>query len=455
MFALIITLGINIVFFQYFMPPLLLIAGILIILLFFRALHYYTFHWQYLPDNLFYKKIFRYSFLFRLLFVGYMYLLAQYLTGSVFKVPDAWTYHGVGADLVGHIFSGNFTAILEHKMAARSDWGYTFYTGLLYTIFGTNTLPVRLLNCLWGSLSVVFLARMAHILYGQRHARLTGIIAMLMPPLLFFGGIQIKETLMIWIVITVFYLAVLIVNRKKIHPVYIAIMVLLAFSLYFFRTFLAVLVMLSVGVYFSLNMLKNRKNKFFIGFYLILFLSGAFMLTDEFHFREAVVSTYESSGSIGERFLSSKTSMVGNLSYSQALVTPLIAGGSFFTPFPSFLYTEKRQKAVLAHFQNEVIRNLLYYFAVLGIVIAFRKKFRKSALFLSFTIGYIIVLAVAQNAFIDRFHLPAVPFIIIFMAVGFLESKPVWLKRWNTYLIIIFMVEVAWNLFKLQIRGLI
>ena len=204
LFSIIVTTGISLVFFRFFMPAGLMIAGLALVILFFYGLNYYSLNWRSVPPRSFEKKIFYYSFLFRFLFVLYLYLLTYIVDPASFpfeiNAADSWVYHNAAFKLEWTPFK-DYYEVLQKQMGATSDFGFPVYLSLIYKIFGLFTLPVRLINCLLGSLTVVYLSRIARSLFTENHARITGVIAMIFPSLLWFGAIQIKETLMIYFVI--------------------------------------------------------------------------------------------------------------------------------------------------------------------------------------------------------------------------------------------------------------
>lgn len=188
---------------------------------------------------------------------------------------------------------------------------------------------------------------------------------------------------------------------------------------------------------------------------LIIGLSvGLFFVYQSIDLSADVDSQYNDREDFMEGNLTDAQQRLGNVNYSNAFVTPFILTGAFFTPFPSFLYSESRQFGIIAHYQNEIVKNIMYYFGILGMIIILKKNFRKTILLTFFVLSYLFVLMTTANSFLDRFQLPNVPFIIIFMSVGLIDSDIKWKKGWNYYLILLFIVHATWTLFKLNIRGI-
>lgn len=72
----------------------------------------------------------------------------------------------------------------------------------------------------------------------------------------------------------------------------------------------------------------------------------------------------------------------------------------------------------------------------------------------SFTVAYLIVVALSAFAQSERFHLPALPFLLILAAYGLSNISNNEKKYFNWYLILLFFIFIAWNWFKMAGRGL-
>ena len=96
-------------------------------------------------------------------------------------------------------------------------------------------------------------------------------------------------------------------------------------------------------------------------------------------------------------------------------------------------------------------------FVLLGLYSALfvKKKWRDFALIGSFTVFYLLVVALSAFANSERFLLPALPGLLIMAAYGIseLNSKNYkWIKVW--YVVVVLM-QVGWAFFKLGSRGIV
>lgn len=453
-FAFAVSIGISVIFIPYAMPIGLLFAGLLIVILFFQGINYFSKKFYGLSAQKLDKQLFVYSLIFRLIFVGYLYLLTFILDPGNFPfeihAADSWVYHLAGKKLAEVGFNDYWNQ-LGQLMKGRADYGYPVFLSLIYKLFGNITLPVRIVHALLGSFSIVLLARIARMLFSNDHARFTGIIAMLMPSLLWYTGLQLKETLMMYLVILAIYHAVKMLSIRRVKLMSIIFLVLSSFLLFFFRTFLAVLLISSIFLFYFYN--KSRTGiRISV---LVLFILGLLFLVNRYNIQQEVFSQYYESQN--DYFNKSVQGDVINarISVKLALVTPFIISSAFVTPFPSFLTTETRQISIVNTFQNELVRNFMYYFYFVGLLLCFKKHGKKAVILIFFVMSYVAIVTFGGSSFQERFQLPGLPFIIILMSVGIVESKRSTLLKWQNYLYIILIAQVIWTLFKLNVRGLI
>ena len=96
----------------------------------------------------------------------------------------------------------------------------------------------------------------------------------------------------------------------------------------------------------------------------------------------------------------------------------------------------------------------MYFFMYVGLYFTFKNKFKEYIGILFFLISYLGVITSAANSFQARFHMPIIPFVVVFIGVGIVELGAKYRRTWWMYLIGIFMAQLAWTYFKLNIRGI-
>ncbi len=454
-FGWLIPVLLTLLFFNYYMPPGILIAGLLSVFLFFVSLHFFSHRWFYMSVNAMEWRVFFVSLVIRVAYMIFQYGLTYYLDFNSFPfeifAADSIGYHEVGKTLMRAPFL-EWSELLKMNMKSTSDYGYPFYQGVIYSIFGPSTVAVRLINCVIGSVTVILLGRIASIIWDDAHAKWVLINAMIFPSLVWYCGVQLKETLMLFLIVLSFYLVYAQKKRDGIHFLQALLAFLICFSLFYFRTFLAVLVLLSL----ILTFLPERSNKMSVLYLvipilaLIVFLGVASQTgrLDEFN------AQLDDREDFFSRNLQGEKERLGNVSFDQVALAPIIFAGAIITPFPSYTYTENRQLSILSRFQNELIRNMMYFFLYIGLYWSVREYFFKSLSLIFFFVSYLIVITATGNSFQARFHMPILPLAAVFIGVGILRCGDKSRRFWSIYLAGIFLAHLAWTLFKLNIRGL-
>jgi hypothetical protein len=459
LFAFLALIGIHLlVFGSMIMPLLVLLCGMFIVVFFFVALNRYSERWCKLPMDRFYRRLFGHALVYRLIFVVVMLMLTNWLDPDSYpfeiRAADSWVYHDVGIKVAEGIRNGNMFDVLNEIWRSFNDWGHSIYLGFLYYVFGPHFIVVRIFNALFGALTTVYVGKIAEYVFGRSAGRMAGILAMLMPAFWWYGGMHLKETMMIFLIIVPCYHAVKLVYIGKLKPLGITVITGSIFLLFYYRSFLAPLITLCIGGYILLNAFKKKRNQGVIIVSAVAFLLAMGLIISRFEFQGHIAETVEQSQGLFDYHLTNIAKEVEEISFEKGVVAPFMLAGAVVTPFPTFLDIGERQLSIYVRFQNDVVRNFLYFFAFLGVWYGVKLKLNESALVILFPLGYILILAVSGVSFQARYQVPALPFMIILMAGGFHLAKPKILNRWPMYLTIIMAAILAWNYFKVSIRGL-
>jgi len=136
---------------------------------------------------------------------------------------------------------------------------------------------------------------------------------------------------------------------------------------------------------------------------------------------------------------------------SKSIFAPLI----FVIPFPTMVNTPNQENQQLLHGGN-FVKNIMAFFTMFGLFIILKeKKWRDHLLILSFTLGYLIVIALSAFAHSERFHQPALPFLLILAAFGVSNISNKEKNYFKWYMMFIFIVLIVWSWFKLSGRGMV
>ncbi len=457
LFTLLVVLFHIVIFPEYAMPLFIILGGVGTTFLFFVALQEYPKHW--LTTSGFIRKLFIHSVLYRIVGVIALYLLTLFFDpGSLpfeIKAIDSVNYNSSGLLAAEAIQRGEsvFKA-LSGFWKSESDYGFSIVIGVLYYLFGPYPLVIKIFNVLIGSLIVIRIYQITRHIYDEERARLAGILLMLMPPLIWFGGMALKETLLIFIIVNVAYL---IIKQVFVTGFKWAVMGFVVFQIaitLYFRTIMAPLLLTCALLQIVFLRTPNKGYRILAVFISVLLIYGSYLVVDRLGMLESIEEMILASQDQFENELSNAAEAKG-ISYTAAIVAPLLIAGAMVTPFPSLLNFEEGQLGIYAHFYNEIIRNCLYFFVFYGLIRVLKHRRKGSVFLLSFSVGYILILAISGISFQDRFQILVLPFLTIFMADGIHTNYPGKTKHWKIYLFFIFAAILMWNLFKLSNRGLL
>jgi hypothetical protein len=454
-YTFIIILFFNISYFSIHTPFFLLFSGITIIVSFYIFLSYFLKTWLEKPQKIFLKDLFIWSFGIRVVGVLYLYYLTMLQSPESFPFEinsvDAIFYHNNAKLLANTFGTGDFFRLLGNLSDNKSDWGFQIYLSIVYYVLGEATIFPRLLNSFFGAWTVIYVYKIAKHTHSEKHGKVASILTMLMPSFWWFGGMHLKETVMIWLIMFYINSLIILVKSGKIQFGRMFFAILALISLFYFRVFLPPFLLAISIIYLLLMFFSSRsniRNIVVVTLFLIMVIVSANLGINE---------TIDFGSGDSGKFLSENIEFSAknrSIDINLTKTLPFMFIGAVVTPFPSLLMLEERQLPIIAHFQNEIIRNFLYFFVFLGVLLSLGDKFKERSIVFFSGFGYILVLALTGTAFQDRYQLPALPFLIIVMSSGIIEIRTHQIKWFNIYSILISVAIVWWNLFKINLRGL-
>ena len=130
-----------------------------------------------------------------------------------------------------------------------------------------------------------------------------------------------------------------------------------------------------------------------------------------------------------------------------------MAPGAFVLPLSSMVEVSTDSQKLMNG--SMYVKNLLAYFAMLAIVIAFRdKKWRNFSLIGAYELAYLFMIMFSFAANSERYHEPAIPCILLMAAYSMTRLKRRELKGYYVYCVLLFIALVGWNWLKLSARSL-
>ena len=442
--------AVSIAFANYAMNAVWIGLGLVEVLAFFLLSNRMTQQWQRVSVRDFTKNLVVTAFLLRLVWVLFSYFFYQSQTGIPFEfgAADSLGYHGEAEWLAG----GPWSYIWHYLFVSRSgvsDSGYSLYLTFVYKIFGPNVLMARLLKALYGALTCMLLYRLTARNMGERVGRMAGIFAMLMPNLIIYCGMHLKETEMLLLIVAFLERADYVLRAKKYTWWNILLPLALAGSLFLFRTVLGVVALFAfaTAVMFSPDRVVGKGRKVMLAVWVLLaiaVLAGGTIRTE-------VESYWENWDSNQDLKRTQQTSR-GNQWAKYATAT-VLAPMEFVMPFSTMVDTGQENQMVL-HAGN-FVRNFMGVFVLIALitVLFVKKNWRDFSLVGSFVIGYLGVISLSGFANSERFLLPGLPCLIIIWAYGISELNAKNYKYFNYWSLIVVVMEVAWAYFKIGSRG--
>lgn len=444
---------VSVLFIQFAIPGYFMLMGLAEVTVFFLLTNKFTKEWQgLLAARLFEKRVFWAALLLRVFWVVFSYFFYIQQTGLPFEyeTADALAYHESAKWLSG-VEWDNVLSELFNSKAEYSDSGYPLYLTLLYKLLGPNIILARMVKALLSAYMCVLLYRLTTRNLGDKVGRMAAVFCAFMPNLYIYCGLHLKETEMLFLTIAFLERADYVLRSEKIKFGSVIVPLLLCISLFFFRTALGAVAALSflTALLFSSSKVTKKARKWRVaiwGIVAVVVLGGSTIANEI----EALLQNRDSNQELRRLEQTSR----GNL-WAKYATGSVMAPMMFVMPFTTMVDTGQYSQLVL-HGGN-FVRNFMGVFVLIGVFSAVftKKNWRELSLIGSFTIGYLLVIALSGFANSERFLLPALPGLLIIAAYGISEltSKNYkWVKLW--YAVVVLM-QIGWAYFKIGSRGLL
>ena len=446
------------VIFGYPMEWYFWIFGIVEVIGFFYFAHQLPIAWKKYSPKIFTKKLFTTALIIRIIYVIFSYWFYYEITGTPFEfgAADVEFYNYMGQ--VGHkcLSEWQFNLLDEFQRqggnVALSDCGYPIYLSIIYWIFDDSIFLARILKAVWSAWTCVLVYKLASRNFGESVGRMAAIFCMLMPNFIYYCGVHLKETEMVFLIVLFAERADYAMRAKQLDWKALIIAIVAACILFLFRTALAAVAMIALATTLMLSSRKvlSLSKKIAIGAFVVLamFATVGNQLVQE---AEELLAQSGDNQSTSMQWRAERKGGNELAKYAGAAVfAPMI----FTIPFPTLVDTEGQENQRMIHGGNYVknITSALTIFALFSLLMS--GNWRRHVLIISIGCGYLIVIALSAFAHSERFHLPALPFALMLAAYGIsiLGNKQ---KKWyNYWLILIFVANIAWAWFKLKGRGL-
>lgn len=450
--AFIIVMSICFLLFQSnFLPPIWIGFATIEVLGFFYLTYSFTRNWRWLGPNEFRQKLFAFSLILRLVWVIAAFFFFSYQTGQpfMFNAADSRIYHIAGNSILYHGFFNLRSALWGMGM---SDRGFPVFLGMVYSVFGAYVIPPRIINALLGAWSALLIYNIAKRSFGEQAGRIAGIMAMLLPNFIYYTGIHLKEIVMVFLLLAFMERVDYLLRGNKVTLFSLLLIGLLGASMFFFRTVLGLSAVFALfsALIFSKKLKINWLNRIAISiwFLVVIWLFLSSRIQNEINY-------YFESQDQQEANMQFRAAKEGGNTLATYGTTAVFLPFMFTVPFPTFVHIEIQQQQMMlsgAYF----VKNIYAFFVILALYLLYKRKMlRNHILILSFTFAYLFILAKSSFAISERFHMPLVPFLLILAAFGVTQLTPRTKRLFVPYVVMVVILAIAWNWFKLAGRGAI
>lgn len=423
--------------------------------------------WINLKPLHFTQKIFWTALFFRVVWVVISYILYQNWTGTAFSIDaaDELFYNEVAQYAANMMRNGDwniYSNIQEYSGGTQySDMGYPIYLTIIYWIFGGSIVVARLIKAILGAWTAVLMYKLVSRNFGEPVGRIMAIMSMLMPNLIYYCSFQLKEVEMVFLCVLFVERADHLLRKGKLAFMPTAALMLIPSVMFTIRTALASVMVMA---FFCALLLSSER--------IVSWGRRALLLTLALVFAGVVLTTSTSIGQDIQKMWQARTSTQQEAiewystrkdggGYSNqfakyagaAVFAPMI----FTIPFPTMVETYGQENQKMIHGGN-FVKNILSFFTIATLfILLFSGDWRKYVFPLAILCGYLVVLVFSSFAHSERFHLPVLPFTLMFAAYGISKINEVWwIKKYFPYwCALMFVAAIVWNWFKLAGRGMI
>lgn len=457
-------LGVSVIYSSYAMEWYFWLFGIAWVAGFFYLSAKYSREWNLAhirSQKLFEKKLFWYGFVMRLAYVVFIHYFYIAVTGRAYEyqAADSASYIELVGDWCLYWDADTlWSTLVETSKHSFSDMGYPLFELLPVKIFGAEgaLMVLRLLNALIGAYTAVLVYRIVYRAMDETTARIAAIFCMLHPVLICYAGILLKEVLMTFLVVLFIDMGDRLFRNKRYTFGTIIPLVLVGGALFMFRTVLGMIAFMAL--FFALVMMSGRivsfGKKVVLGIIIatILFMGVSDNIMREIN--QITTSDVRKHQETSMEYRYGEKKKEGGNAFAKYAGVAVFAPLIFTIPFPTMVVTPDQEDMRMIHGGNWM-RNVMSGFVILAMVMLLLSgDWRKYTLPLAMLLGYLLMLAFTEFAHSLRFHIPVMPFEMMFAAYAITNMRK---KHRNWYLIWCIVMVVAcfaWNWFKLAGRGL-
>lgn len=457
----------SVLYMQYALTWYWVLFGLVEVVGFFYFTNKLTKKWSKYSPQYFAKKLFWTALIIRVVYVLFSYWFYYEMTdGTYFDIgaADVLGYHDEALYAAEKMRNGDWNIISniqDYMQCSFSDTGYGAYLSIVYFLTDDSILFARLLKALWSALTVLLIYKLASRNFGESTARIVAILCMLMPNLIYYCGLHLKEIEMVFLEVLFVERADYMLKSNKLTFWSLFLLMLVPIYMFTIRTALAAVMVAA----FCLTLLIGSNKvvvawKIYILIFVMTIFVGAVILGNT-SIGADVRAMWETKGSQQTGNMEWRSNRKDSAGFTQkyaryagaAVFAPMI----FTIPFPTMAETPGQENQKMIHGGN-FDKNISSFFTIFALfVLLFSGDWRRYVLPISILCGYLIVVAFSSFGHSERFHLPSLPFALMFAAYGIsiIKTKRKYMNWFIYWCVAMFVATITWNWFKLAGRGMI
>ncbi len=443
---------VSIVFMNKMLPFYMMLFGIVEVCSFFYFSNDLTKRWRLLQPKVFVRKIFWTALIIRIIYAIFAYFFYDAMTGQpfMFHSADEQVYYNMSLVWSQQGFEVFRNIVKDYGLG---DSGEIYWTGFLCKVFGTYVLTARIGHCVLSAATCVLIYRIAKRHFGDSTARMSAIFCMLMPNLIYYCGLHLKEADMVFVTVLFVDCIDAVLSEKRFDIKRIVLAVAAGFSLFTFRTALGAVGLISVMV--AVVFIKGRLGSWWkrILLAVVVVVSLTTTTVGDRIMREAneLWEGRSTNQSVG---MQARAQRKGGNTFAKYASGTLLAPMIFTIPLPTMVNTPYQENQQMIHGGN-FVKNVMSGFTIFALfLLLLSGEWRKHTLPIAMMCGYLAVIAFSNFAHSERFHQPALPFELLFAAVGISQLKGKQFKWVDYWLIFVMVANMGWSWIKLAGRGL-
>ena len=423
--------------------------------------------WINFQPRRFIKNLFWWGFAIRVLWVIISYLLYMEWTGTAFSINagDELFYDDMGHYGASLMRDGNFAIygpLTKYAgTVAFSDMGFPIYLSIVYFIFFDSVIMARIIKAILGAWTAVLIYKLASRSFGEHVGRMAGIMCMLMPNLMYYCSMQLKEIEMVFLAMLFVERADALLRQPKMPWRSLFLLMLIPTFLFMIRTALAATLVMGFALALLLTserVVKGWRRVLLIGavgaFGLVLVASESNIITDVQQMWEVRGSTQQAHA----EWRSKQKDQAGlQQRFAKYAGATVFAPAIFTVPLPTMAETPGQENQKMIHGGNYV-KNIISFFTIAALfIMLFSGNWRRYVLPISILCGYLVVLVFSNFAHSERFHLPILPLHLMMAAYGISQMNKLRIlkKGYPWWCVLMIVAALAWNWLKLAGRGMI